>query len=222
MGCPQTHEVPGTSEWEQWVFTFSIEGDLRFISHRDTLRMFQRAAARASLPVRYTEGFNPHPRLAIPLPRPVGMASQAESIVIEFEKPVNGDEVLHELEQQTPPDLKMIRAQRLEPRRRLQPALVRYRLELNGSVGADIESQVQRLMESTTLPVKRSSPKNPQTRIIDVRPYIVSMDPCNSAVEFVLRVTGGGTVKPAEVAGLLGFEPRAINHRIRRLEIQWE
>lgn len=222
MGCPQTREVPGASEWEQWVFTFRIEGDLRFISHRDTLRLFQRATARASLPVRYTEGFNPHPRLAIPLPRPVGMASEAELLVIEFDTPVNGDEVLHELEQQTPPDLKMTRAQRLEPRRRLQPALVRYRLELNGSADSDMESQIRRLMESTVLPVQRSSPKNPQTRIIDVRPFIVSMDRCNSAVEFALLVTGGGTVKPAEVAGLLGFEPSAINHQIRRLEIQWK
>ena len=33
---------------ERWVFTYSVEGDLRFISHRDTLRMFQRALARAS------------------------------------------------------------------------------------------------------------------------------------------------------------------------------
>lgn len=221
MECPHTREVPGTSEWEQWVFTFSIEGDLRFISHRDTLRMFQRATARASLPVRYTEGFNPHPRLAIPLPRPVGMASQAESIVIEFDRSVSGDEVLHALERQTPADLKMTGAQRLEPPRRLQPTLVRYRLELNGSAGTDMETQIRRIMESTTLPIERSSPKNPETRTIDVRPYIVSMDRCSSAVEFALRVTGGGTVKPSEVAGLLGFDSSAINHRIRRLEIQW-
>ncbi len=184
--------------------------------------MFQRATARASLPVRYTEGFNPHPRLAIPLPRPVGMASQAESIVIEFDRPVSGDEVLHELERQTPADLKMTHAQRLEPPRRLQPALVRYRLELNGSAGAEMEAQIRQLMESTVLPVQRSSPKNPATRTIDVRPYIVSMDRCNGAVEFALRVTGSGTVKPSEVAGLLGLEPSAINHRIRRLEIQWK
>ncbi len=222
MGCSQTREVPGSSEQEQWVFAFSIDGDLRFISHRDTLRMFQRATARASLPVKYTEGFNPHARMSIPLPRSVGMASEAESIVIEFEKPINGDEVLCGLEQHTPPDLKMIRAQRLEPRRRLHPALVRYRLELNGAADADTELQVRRLMESTVLPVERSSPKNPQKRIIDARPYIASMERSDSAVEFTLRVTGSGTVKPAEVAGLLGFDSHAINHRIRRLEIQWK
>ena len=60
---------------------YTIGGDLRFISHRDTLRLFQRAVARAALPVRFTEGFNPHPRMMIPLPRPVGVASQAETLV---------------------------------------------------------------------------------------------------------------------------------------------
>ena len=63
---------------EKWAFEFSVTGDLRFISHRDTVRVFQRALARAALPVAYSEGFNPHPRLSLPLPRAVGVASEAE------------------------------------------------------------------------------------------------------------------------------------------------
>ena len=39
---------------ERWVFDFSLDGDLRFISHRDTLRLFHRALARASLPVSFS------------------------------------------------------------------------------------------------------------------------------------------------------------------------
>ena len=75
---------------ERWVFTFSVTGDLRFISHRDTLRLLQRAVARADLPVRFSEGYNPHPRIAIPLPRPVGVASDDEAVVIEFERIIDG------------------------------------------------------------------------------------------------------------------------------------
>ena len=78
--------VPDTSVRETWAFAFSVTGDLRFISHRDTIRVFQRALARASLPVRYSEGFNPHPRLSLPLPRPVGVASEAEIIIVEFDQ----------------------------------------------------------------------------------------------------------------------------------------
>ncbi len=219
--APPRQPVPDAVGRERWVFTFSIEGDLRFISHRDTLRMFQRAVARASLPVRYTEGFNPHPRLSIPLPRPVGVGSQAESIVIEFEQPVNGEDALHRLEQQMPAGLKMLRGRRLESSGNLQPAFVQYRLELDDSPDADMESRIRNIMESTSVPVERVNAKKAERRIIDVRPYIVAINPRGNAVEFTLRITSSGTAKPAEVASLLGFDVRSINHRILRLEVQW-
>ncbi len=207
---------------ERWVFTYSIAGDLRFISHRDTLRMFQRAVARASLPVRYTQGFNPHPKLSIPLPLPVGMASQAESIVVEFERAVDGDNVLNCLAQHMPPGLKMIRATRLKPCQFLHPALVQYRLELDDSAKADIPLRILNILGSTTVRVERTSAKDVRTRIIDVRPFIAAISQRGNAVDFTLRITSGGTVKPAEIAGLLGFDQRSINHRIRRMEVQWE
>ncbi|GAF87148.1 unnamed protein product, partial [marine sediment metagenome] len=70
-------EIPIPAQRERWVFGYDVDGDLRFISHHDMLRLFARSLARAALPVRFSEGFNPHPRLSIPLPRPVGVASQA-------------------------------------------------------------------------------------------------------------------------------------------------
>jgi hypothetical protein len=41
------------------------------------------------------------------------------------------------------------------------------------------------------------------------------------AVEFTLKVTEAGTARPAEVAGLLGYDKNAINHRIRRMDVAW-
>lgn len=222
MGCPQTCEGGGPAERERWVFGYSVEGDLRFISHRDTLRMFGRALARASMPVRYSEGFNPHPRLSIPCPRPVGVASQAESVVIEFERPIDGEEALRELDRQTPVDIKMTGARRLDPGERLRPALVWYCLDAVDPPVADTGSRVRRILESTVVPVERVSPKHAQARTIDVRPYLADMRVDGHTVEFTLHVgTGGGTVKPGEIAGLFGFDPGSINHRIRRLKVQW-
>jgi hypothetical protein len=42
------------------------------------------------------------------------------------------------------------------------------------------------------------------------------------AVEFILRVTGAGTAKPVEIAGLLGYDTRGVAHRIRRMEVRWQ
>ncbi|MBW7991664.1 MAG: DUF2344 domain-containing protein, partial [Planctomycetes bacterium] len=55
------------------VIKFRIGGPLRFISHAQTLSVFQRACVRAGIEIRYSQGFNPRPRLSLPLPRPVGV-----------------------------------------------------------------------------------------------------------------------------------------------------
>lgn len=204
------------------MFTYSVDGDLRFLSHRDTLRMFHRALERAALPLRYTEGFNPHPRVSIPLPLPVGMTSNTESIVVEFEQPVDGEAVLGRLDRQLPADIKMTGARRLEPGERLQPTLVRFRLDLDKGSKADVESRIRQVLESASLKVLRTSRRDRHVRTIDVRSYLADIHSNGTSVEFGLRVSGGRTAKPAEIAQILGFDPGSINHRIRRLEVLWE
>lgn len=61
---------------------FAKTGRARFISHLDLMRTFQRAFARAKIPIRHTEGFNPHPFVSIALPLSVGYSSQCE--ILEF------------------------------------------------------------------------------------------------------------------------------------------
>ena len=61
---------------------FSKTGRARYISHLDLMRTFQRAFARAGIPIKHTEGFNPHPIVSIALPLSVGYSSQCE--ILEF------------------------------------------------------------------------------------------------------------------------------------------
>ena len=55
------------------LITFKIRGNLRFLSHSETVSVFERACVRAEVALRYSEGFNPRPRLSLPLPKSVGM-----------------------------------------------------------------------------------------------------------------------------------------------------
>lgn len=61
---------------------FSKTGRAKYISHLDLMRTFQRAFARAHIPIKHTEGFNPHPFVSIALPLSVGYSSQCE--ILEF------------------------------------------------------------------------------------------------------------------------------------------
>ena len=209
-------------ERHRWVFAYRLDGDLRFISHHDTLRLFRRALARARLPVRYSEGFNPHPRVMIPLPRSVGMASQAEVIVVEMAEPIDPDTALAELERHTPADIRMRGARRMKDGERLRPDLVGYRLDSGNLAPVDVEARARRILESGVVQVKRRNPADDTIRSIDIRPFIVNIVSKRDAIEFTLRVTDAGTARPAEIAGLLGFDPDSIADRIRRTEIRWQ
>lgn len=218
---PATCESPALGERYRWLFTFGVDGDLRFISHHDTLRLFRRALARAEVPVRYSEGFNPHPRITIPLPRPVGVASEAEAIVVETERLIDPQEALARLDRHTPAGLGMKTVKQLEVGENLQPNLVQYRMKVGDRATTDLAECIGRVLEADAIPVERRMAKGGRPRSVDIRPYIADLRVKGGAVEFTLQVTGNGSAKPAEIAGLLGFDAGSIDPGIRRLKVQW-
>lgn len=207
---------------ERWVFEYAVHGDLRFISHHDTLRLFHRALARADLPVHYSQGFNPHPSVSIPLPRPVGLASEAEAVVIRFDGIMATDDLLSRLAAQMPAGLTMRTARRLPPGEKLHPELVRYRLDIESADLPELDERIAGILTAACVSIERRDNKSGRTRTIDVRPYIKTIERRGSAIEFALLVTESGTVRLAELAELLGRHAQASVARARRIEIQWQ
>ena len=66
------------------ALSYALNGELRYLSHRDELRMLTRALVRARWPLRYSRGFNPIPRLTLTLPRSVGTASECQLALVEL------------------------------------------------------------------------------------------------------------------------------------------
>lgn len=207
---------------DRWAILFSIGGDLRFISHHDTLRLFRRAIARADLPIRYSQGFNPQPRIMIPLPRPLGIASAADCLVVELASPMDSEELWRRLAEQAPQGLTVAGARKLKPGEKLVPDLVRYELEADGRRPVELAAAIDEVLQADSLEMQRTIPKNRTTKVVDIRPYIVGLSADAGFVRFTLRVTGVGTAKPAEIASLLGFDSTSINHKIERKEIIWQ
>ena len=222
MGSDAAGDSSATETRQRVGFAFHVEGDVRYLSHRDMLRMFRRALARAELPVRFTEGFNPRPRMSIPLPRPVGVASEAELLVLDFDPAVDPSEAAERLAAQMPGGIRIVEGRLLTPGAAPQPTLVRYRIEPDGPIPGDIEHRFRHLLEQQVIEVTRTDPKSGIARQIDVRPFIIEFRTGGDAIEFDTVMTGRGSVRPAEVGGLLGFDPVSINHRIRRMEVRWQ
>ena len=214
--------MPEAAERQRWLFTYAVDGDLRFISHHDTLRMFRRALARADLPVRHSEGFNPHPKVSIPLPRPVGIASESEGLVVEFDRPLEKEDAIGRLAKQMPGGVRILEARLLAAGERILPDWVRYHLEVDSPTPPDLPDRMRRLLDGERVEVQRTNHKDKRSSVINVRAFLMGLDSQADGVVFTLRVSGGGSARPAEIAGLLGFDAGAINHRIRRLEIRWK
>ncbi len=86
---------------------FTKEGNVKFVGHLDTVRMFQRAIKVAKIPVAYSEGFNPHSKVYFAMPLSVGVASVGEYIEIRTKEDMPPDEVQSRLNQVLPRGIRL-------------------------------------------------------------------------------------------------------------------
>ena len=200
---------------------FAVDGDIQYLSHQDTIRMFGRALARARLPVRYSQGFNPHPRMSLPLPRPVAVASDAEKLVVEFTEAVACDDLARRLQEQMPPGIRVRGARTLDPADRCLPIQVHYRVGLPAIDPTQLRQAIDRLLATDSVCVKRDGGGKVPSKRVDIRPFIERVETTADGLVMVLNVTERGSARPAEVCNALGIQDEAILHRIRRTEVKW-
>ena len=132
---------------------YSKEGPARYISHLDLLRTFARAGRRAGLPLAFTQGFNPHPKITFAAPLSVGIAGLGEFADIELTGYLPDDDVRIALSSSLPEGLRILEARTVPmPVKSLMAAVERavYRAsavlgqvlsqeELTGSVNAFLD-----------------------------------------------------------------------------------
>ena len=98
------------------VVKFSKEDRVRYISHLDMMRTFQRAMRRAVLPVAFTQGFSPHPKMAFASALPVGLTSEGEYLDIIMESDIEPAEFDSRLNSALPSGIKIIQSIKLDPK----------------------------------------------------------------------------------------------------------
>jgi radical SAM-linked protein len=69
-------------------------GDLRFASHHDMMRVVERTLLRAKLPLKYSQGFSPRAIMSLAFPRPVGVATKSDLLVLSLESAILRQELI--------------------------------------------------------------------------------------------------------------------------------
>lgn len=181
---------------------FCKGGDLRFVSHHDLMRCFERMLRRANLPFRSTEGFHPKPRLVFALSLGLGIVGQAEVAELMLEEPIPPEEVLERLRQQAPPGLTFLEVRPIDPKLTGQVQRAVYRFPLPADVAGDLPQKASAMLQAGEVLVERL---RPERRQIDIRPYLNDLRVQADCLEIDLRVTPTGTARPDEILRLLGL-----------------
>jgi len=105
--------APASERVDRLRIGFTKTGSLALISHLDTLRMLERALRRSGLPVSFTGGFHPLPRLQLALPLPLGVEGDGEWLDLEFTQAVDPAAVREQLQPQLPAEFQLLSAARV-------------------------------------------------------------------------------------------------------------
>ena len=185
---------------------YAKRGRLRFTSHRDVARVLERALRRAELPVAYSAGFTPHPKISWLGASPTGVASEAEYVEVGFTTALDPELVRTRLAAVLPPGLDVLDAVVAGPGAltdRLEASV--WSLRLPGVAAEAGERAVAAFLAADTVPVTRRTKDG--TRELDARDAVVSLT----------VVSPTATPARHDPAGLLGGDhPCAILEAVVR------
>jgi radical SAM-linked protein len=190
---------------------------LRFTSHRDIARAFERALRRAGVPMAYSHGFSPHPRVSWVGAAPTGAASEAEYVEIQVVSEVDPNALRAAIDAALPPGIDVLEAvvatggslpERIDGSR--------WRLEVPGVGSATLTPAVAALLAAGAIEVERMTKDG--LRTMDVRPAIVTLtvEP-DELADFGLRTSRSdddGT-EPGAVCGILDVVVRQATPAVR-------
>lgn len=208
------------------VVRFRIGGALRFLSHAETSRVFQRACARAGIPVKYSAGFNPHPKLSLPLPRSVGVESDDELLVIRLEDEPRAVDGTYEarMRQALPAGIDLTGVERVESgtfHARTADYLFCLRADRAAELADRLRQRAQLVLAGESRIVERKLPADRKARRIDVRPFLQAIQPVERGVVVRCNVTAAGSIRIDEILQLLELETEDLAAPIRRTAVEW-
>lgn len=157
---------------------FSRGEEVKYISHLDTLRTFERAVRRAGIPIAYSQGFNPRPIMSFGLPLAVGVTSSTEYVDVEVQEDIAPEELVIGLNNNLPKGFNIHFAEYINSSESLMASIGVASYEVVIEVGNEVnrrqmEDYLDAIMKEDSLVVEKE--KKGKTKKIDILPYIYEL-----------------------------------------------
>ncbi len=194
---------------------FRKVGEMRFLSHLELAHLFYRASKRAGLPLCFSEGFHPMPRIIFATALPVGMESLTEIVDVECEGKITSPQVVEKLNQTLPPGIEIVEAEEVPLFFHLSslPRPSVYWIPLDRPFSREEAGlKMKEALDKKEFIIDQE--RDGKRRSVDIRKLIERMEIKERpgerppwGMELVLRRTGGRTAKPIEVVrAVMGLE----------------
>jgi radical SAM-linked protein len=176
---------------------YAKRGRLRFTSHRDFARAFERAIRRSRLPIGFSSGFSPHPKISYANAAPTGSASEAEFLEIGLTEPQLPEDVRLALDGALPPGLDVLDVVVAEPGSladRLEAS--EWLIEVPGADPDQLAAAATSFQAADVITVDRMTKRG--LRAIDVRGAVVALSTDGASIRAIVRTTVP-TVRPDDI-----------------------
>ena len=203
--------------------TFAKQGPLRYTGHLDLHKLWERAARRAQLPLAYSQGFHPQPKMNMAAALPLGFSSRCEVMDMKLEHEIQLEGVRETLQQTLPAGIQVLSVESADegaPALQTQVQSAEYQVTLAESIDAsELKRKIDSVIESESIIRERRG------KTYDLRPLIDELqireyDGLSSVQEHTLTGTRapalqkifmrlaareGATGRPEEVLDTLGI-----------------
>lgn len=191
------------------MIRFGKQPRLRFISHLDLQRFFQRVLNRTGLPIAWTQGFNPHPILSFGSALALGWTSEYEILDVKLSAPMGRRRTEDAMRAALPVDLPVLEVRMVDDRHPAPMAMVRasdYEITLSGETAAATLDAAEEFLRRESVMAMRKTKSG--EREVDIRPMALSLEREGDVLSARLMLTEKDTLKPdllvralAEIAG---------------------
>ena len=192
---------------------------LRFIGHLDLFRCWERAFRRAKLPLEYSQGFNPRPRLNLASALPLGITSQGEILDTWLSKQIPVMEIKKALDKGLPPGIQIIEVTEVDlglPSLQSQVTSAEFMAKLLAYV-PDLDERIQNLMSAQSVPRQRRGKPYDLRPLIDNLSWLEKRDETEQCLFMRLLARESATGRPEEVLSALNIPPEMA--RISRTKL---
>jgi radical SAM-linked protein len=209
----------------QQIFCRFAKGEaVKYISHLDLMRALERGMRRARLPLAYSQGFNPRPRVSYASALSVGHTSEAELMAVALTQPMDPAELRQALNASLPEGLQILQAW-VAPPHKPKTSLgeidtAEYIVAVVGALeGVDLEKRAGEFMAQDEARITRVRDKG--AKDIDLRPLVGAVtvaraDAQQAELHLRLRTGSSGGARAEEVLEALGISGRGFRVRIHR------